>query len=65
MPHKYGDVLTSFRGEQYMFKFISRQAGKSGKIIVSPAEALDSEREFYPQVFNCFIKDGQLWDKES
>lgn len=58
-----GDRITSFRGEEYFYRYISRapSQGKEGKITVSTQKTGASlgDQEYYPSVFGLKIYSAQ------
>jgi len=59
-----GDTILDFRGKSFVFEMITRNPGgpSEGKIAVHPTDE-DVQLEFYPSVFDCFIRDRKLYAK--
>lgn len=61
---KPGDIVTSFRGEEFIFKRATRERteGKSGKVVAKSTDGLCSE--YYDKVFGLIVRNvyiGMEW----
>lgn len=57
-PVEYGQQVTDFRGETWVFLYPTRAGwpGGSGKVLVANGHGpLDPEREFYDRVFGITV----------
>jgi hypothetical protein len=61
-----GEHITDFRGKEWVFEAVSRkpEPGKTGKVTVHAVNHPETQREFYPLVFeykgcSSFIREGK------